>query len=383
MMKKFLYFFLPSFLLCSLVAVGYWAGGYVAAGKFERTIRWVEQGETLAGVLSATKLTDEQRNNYRNAYSDPSVDTGKISWSVPNQPTPFVGTAPAPGQHHNAHINSWQMRSQQELVNPKPNGSYRIFLTGGSTAFGSGSPSQEHTIGSILGDLLNANATEKDKARFEVFTFANPAWSSTHERIAIENYLSELQPDLVISLSGNNDVFWADAGRNVLWFSAFADDYYRSLVNIALKVAGRQELPELVNARPAAQPVSPQIVARRIEKNARLGAYALQEGKVDWIFFLQPTLSVTKKDLTQRERDFISASKDYYIDCYKAMSSNLSNLKLDNFTFVDLSGIFDRYSAKDDMFLDQFHFGDKGNAVIAKAIFSEVSKKLSAMRRAP
>jgi hypothetical protein len=150
-----------------------------------------------------------------------------------------------------------------------------------------------------------------------------------------------------------------------------------------LKVAGRQELPELVNARPATQPVSPQIVARRIEKNARLGAYALQEGKVDWIFFLQPTLSVTKKDLTQRERDFISASKDYYIDCYKAMSSSLSSLNLDNFTFVDLSGVFDRYSAKDDMFLDQFHFGDKGNAVIAKAIFSEVSKKLSGVRRAP
>ncbi|KAB2900190.1 MAG: hypothetical protein F9K35_07235, partial [Burkholderiaceae bacterium] len=142
-MKKFLYILLPTLLLCLPAALGYWAGTHAMAALVDKTIQWVEKGETLAGVLSVTKLTDEQRNNYKNAYSNPAVDAGMISWAVPNQPTPFVGTAPSPGQHQNAYINSWQMRNRQELQNPKPAGVYRIFLTGGSTAYGSGAPSQE------------------------------------------------------------------------------------------------------------------------------------------------------------------------------------------------------------------------------------------------
>jgi len=213
-----------------------------------------------------------------------------------------------------------------------------------------------------------------------VFTFANPAWASTQERIAIENYLSELQPDLVISLSGNNDVFGADAGRNVLWFSAFSDDYFKTLANTGLKTAGRKELQDLPQARPLPQPVPVQTVAYRLEKNVRLGAHALQG--VDWVFFLQPTLSVSKKSLSSREKDFLSNSKEYYVHCYQAIAASLSGVSLKNFKFIDLSGVFDRYGAEDDMFLDQFHFGDKGNAVIAQAILDSLAPKIeSSMRK--
>lgn len=378
-MKKLIYILLPSLVLCALVALGYWAGLYTVAGRFDKVIRWVEQGETLAGVLAVTPLKDEQRNHYARAYTSSALDIGSISWSVPNQPTPFVGTAPSPGQHQNAHINSWQMRNSEELQMPKPEGVYRIFLTGGSTAYGSGAPSQEQTIGSLLNDLLNKNLS-KPGLRYEVFTFANPAWASTQERIAIENYLSELQPDLVISLSGNNDVFWADAGRNVLWFSAFSDDYFKTLANTGLKTAGRKELQDLPQARPLPQPVPVQTVAYRLEKNVRLGAHALQG--VDWVFFLQPTLSVSKKSLSSREKDFLSNSKEYYVHCYQAIAASLSGVSLKNFKFIDLSGVFDRYGAEDDMFLDQFHFGDKGNAVIAQAILDSLAPKIeSSMRK--
>lgn len=378
-MKKLIYILLPSLVLCALVALGYWAGLYTLAGRFDKVIRWVEQGETLAGVLAVTPLKDEQRNHYARAYTSSALDIGSISWSVPNQPTPFVGTAPSPGQHQNAHINSWQMRNSEELQMPKPEGVYRIFLTGGSTAYGSGAPSQEQTIGSLLNDLLNKNLS-KLGLRYEVFTFANPAWASTQERIAIENYLSELQPDLVISLSGNNDVFWADAGRNVLWFSAFSDDYFKTLANTGLKTAGRKELQDLPQARPLPQPVPVQTVAYRLEKNVRLGAHALQG--VDWVFFLQPTLSVSKKSLSSREKDFLSNSKEYYVHCYQAIAASLSGVSLKNFKFIDLSGVFDRYGAEDDMFLDQFHFGDKGNAVIAQAILDSLAPKIeSSMRK--
>lgn len=376
-MKKFLYLLLPSLALCMLVGLGYGVGVYTVAGRFEKTIHWVEQGETLASVLAVTPLNDEQRNGIKNAYSDPHIDARNISWSVPNQPTPFVGTAPAPGQHHNAHINSWQMRNSEEVQVPKPAGVYRIFLTGGSTAFGSGAPSQDKTIGSLLNGLLADRLSQKTGRRYEVFTFANPAWASTQERIAIENYLSELQPDLVVSLSGNNDVFWGDAGRNVLWFTAGADEYFQTLANTGLKTAGRKELPPLPQVRAAPQPVAAELVSYRLEKNARLSAQALQHVNADWIFFLQPTLSVTHKALSSREQAFIPASKNYFVQCYALMSSRMAGLRQDNFRFVDLSKMFDGYSAKDEIFLDQFHFGDKGNALIADAMFSAIASHLA------
>ncbi len=376
-MKKLLYLLLPSLALCMLVGLGYGVGVYTVAGRFEKTIHWVEQGETLAGVLAITPLNDEQRNGIKNAYSNPDINARNISWSVPNQPTPFVGTAPAPGQHHNAQINAWQMRNSEEVQIPKPAGVYRIFLTGGSTAFGSGAPSQDKTIGSLLNGMLADRLSQQTRLRYEVFTFANPSWASTQERIAIENYLSELQPDLVVSLSGNNDVFWGDAGRNVLWFAAGADEYFQTLANTGLKTAGRKELSPLPQARPTSQPVAAELVSYRLEKNARLSAQALQHVNADWIFFLQPTLSVTRKALSSREQAFVPASKNYFVQCYELMSSRLAGLRQSNFRFVDLSKIFDGHQATDEVFLDQFHFGDKGNAVIADAMFYAIANYLA------
>lgn len=375
-MKKILYVLLPTLVLCGLVGIGYWAGLYVAAGRFENIIRWVEQGATLGRVLAVTSLNDEQRNHFAKAYFSPQVDAESISWSVPNQPTPFVGTAPSPGQHQNAHVNSWQMRNSEELRMPKPKGVYRVFLTGGSTAYGSGAPDQKQTIGSLLNDLLNEKLSSESGVRYEVFTFANPAWASTQERIAIENYLSELQPDLVISLSGNNDVFWGEARRNVLWFNAFADDYFRMLANEGLKLAGRKEPANLPHTGQATEIVPAATVAYRLEKNVRLGAHALQGVKVNWVFFLQPTLSVTRKPLSIREKAFLSTSKDYFVESYELIASRLSAVALNNFKFVDLSGVFDGYESKDDLFLDQFHFGDKGNTVIARAMFETLAPQV-------
>jgi len=369
-MKKILYLAIPTLILCALVFLGYRMGQYTTAQQFKAIVQGMQQGETLAGALAASDLNAVQRNHYASAYHQPQVDTHNISWSVPNQPTPFVGSAAVPGQHHNAHINAWQMRNREAVRMPKPRGVFRIFLTGGSTAYGSGAPTQEHTIGSLLQAQLNAGLAQKNNVEYEVFNFANPAWASTQERIAIENYLSELQPDMIISLSGNNDVFWGDAGRNVLWFFSFADEYFKRLANTGLVAAGQQALPELPAAIAATERIAPDLVAYRMEKNARLGAQALQPSGVPWLFFLQPTLSVTQKALTTRENDFLTDSREYYRQCYQAMAEKLSALEQKNFHFVDISGVFNGYGREEELFLDQFHFGDKGNAVIVDAMFA-------------
>jgi hypothetical protein len=77
--------------------------------------------------------------------------------------TPFVGYAPAPGQQHNAHINSFQFRDQREPAMPKPSGVTRIFLTGASVAFGAGAPDDQRTIGGYLQSLLDRRGTDSTK----------------------------------------------------------------------------------------------------------------------------------------------------------------------------------------------------------------------------
>ncbi|QTD45448.1 hypothetical protein [Ottowia testudinis] len=378
-MKRFWFVLVPTLALALVLGLGYWVGVFVSTSRITNLADSFEKGESLAGVLSVTPLSDRQRNGIAKVYIRPDLDRSAISWAVPSQLTPFVGTAPRPGVHQNASINSWQMRNQNELSVPKKKGIYRIFLTGGSTAFGSGAPSQDRTIGALLEMKLNEQDGRMARPRrFEVFTFANPAWSTTQERIGIENYLSELEPDLILSLSGNNDVFWGDAGRNVLWYSTFSDDYFSAMVNAALSTAGRKLPPPLPHAGAIAGKVEPKMVAARAKKNILLGATALTHGDsiVNWIYFLQPNLAASKKALSEREQEFLTSSREYYKECYTQIARSLRDVQLKNFSLIDLSGLFDSAGAGDEIFLDQFHFGDVGNYIIAGAMAQEVERRL-------
>ena len=119
---------------------------------------------------------------------------------------PYAGTAPE------MLLSIGAVRYKKKST-PKPDNTFRICITGGSTAFGSGAPSQDRTIAGYLGRILSQELTPVTKLNYEVVNAANPAWASTHERILIENKISELDPDMIISFSGNNDVHWGNLDR--------------------------------------------------------------------------------------------------------------------------------------------------------------------------
>ncbi len=377
---RLLHISLPSLGAAAIAALGVWAGFYVAESRFSGYLNRYEQGETLGGLLRdqsiTANLSNLQRTEIFRAYSsgmEISKRADEISWSVPNVPAPFVGSAPRPGKQHNAHINRLQFRAEHELLLPKPPDRVRIFLTGGSTAYGAGAPSQEETIGAYLEELLSRAVAVGDPRHYELFTYANPSWATTQERIAIENRLSELSPDLVISLSGNNDVFWGAAGRDIFWFRTHADDVFWSLLDTAYQLSGRGSTPDVVSVAP--EPVPPSRVAERLEKNVRLGLYALALKDIDYCFVLQPTLAASRKPLTKREQEFLDGRKGYYAAAYIAIDGRLSALKDPNFHYINLSGVFDGMAAAEDIFLDSFHFGDKGNRLIAQAMAEALWKR--------
>jgi hypothetical protein len=368
-LKKIAPALLPTVLAVVAFALGVLGGRYQAIAPFRNQIASYAQSETLGRMLK----TQEERESRAAAFYDSEAalqEMDSFSWAVPNVLTPFVGSAPNPGKHGNASINSMQFRSDRELRIPKPQGVYRIFITGGSTAFGSGAPDQQRTIGGYLESLLNSGLSPETDLEYEVFVLANPAWASTHERIVIENQLSELEPDMVISYSGNNDVHWGQLGRNVLWFKTYADHHFWHLLNMVYQSAGYDPMAEVTQISPS--PISPSVVADRLAKNIELSRFALSMRGVNYVFVLQPTISMTTKHLSERERELLESVapeiREYFAQCYELLKLRLENLQGDNLTYVDQSDVFGAFTDHDEIFLDSYHFGDRGSEIAAREI---------------
>ncbi len=361
-----------------LVAAGAWAGRRAQLAPFEALMRAHERSATLGGVAG------DERAAMALAYDDPARAAREMdgySWTVPNLPTPFVGVAPAPGRHANAAIDEHQFRRRAPLAQPKPPGTVRVFVTGGSTAYGTGAPSDDATIQAFLEARLARELAPRTGLVYEVVDAANPAWASTHERILIENRLSELEPDLVVSLSGNNDLHWGYLGLDVLWFRNYAESYFGALVRRLYAATGRAlAVPP---APDIARPVPLDEVARRLVKNARLATAALEPTGAPYVFALQPTLAASGKALSERERrhrdaellraragrDEADSGNAYFAAGYERLRTALSALALEGFRFVDLSGAFDDQPAEAEVFLDSYHFGDRGNRILADRLF--------------
>jgi len=357
---------LPSVFALLIFAFGFGAGRYQVTRTLRRQI-----ADSLGSDTLGRMLTKDEKGTYALAYEDPAAAAREMdhyTYSIPNVPTPFMGTGPEPGRHENAFINSMQFRSTKEVAMPKPPGVYRIFLTGGSTAFGSGAPSQDRIIGQYLENFLGAEVSST-RLRYEVFTLANPAWTSTHERIAIENRLSELAPDMVISFSGNNDVHWAGAGRDIFWVRTYGDQHYWDILNTARKLGGFRPMKDLLGT-PA--PVSPAFVGARLEKNVRLSAIALAMKDANYVFVLQPTIAITSKPLSAREQKMrarlLPPALENFAKSYLEMKARLSSIHADRFFYLDQSDAFAGLTASDEIFLDSYHFGDRGNAIVARKI---------------
>lgn len=339
--------------------------------------RAVANSETQLAVVK-----NAERNEFAQAYLDPrsaAESMGDYCYSVGTVMSPFVGCAPEPGQHHNAFINSMQFRSDKEISIPKPAGTYRIFIVGGSTAFGSGAPSQDKTIGAYLNAILEKELSPATRKTYEVFTMATPAWASTQERIIIENKLLDLQPDLVISFSGNNDVHWGMCGDNVMWFRTYQEEFDWHVLDWASEKFRSKPMIDVVPID--AHPIAPSLVADRLERNVKMSAFALGTKNIRYAFCLQPTLALTRKPLDDAERrnlgnlnpsDQSITGSNYFSECYAKIDARLAALKLNNFAYVNLSDSFDAINTPDRIFLDCYHFGDKGNALVARALFNRL-----------
>src|SRR5262249_4451309 len=131
-----------------------------------------------------------------------------VAFVPPYRPAPFVGHIARPVLGDEPHINMLGFRDQRETYIAKPERTVRVFITGGSVAWGSGASSQRQTISYVLERLLNERMSVTTGHRYEVINAAVVAWSTTQEKLLIQQRLIDMHPDVVVMFSGNNDVHW-------------------------------------------------------------------------------------------------------------------------------------------------------------------------------
>ncbi len=359
-------------VLCFVFALGFISlGVWIGFGIKDRSLR-ERLDEAMASRTLGDYIAGRAPEGVIGAYLDPEEAREKLSeytWSIPTVPTPFVGTAPQPGSFGNSTINQLQFRDDRKIPKEKPPETVRVFLTGGSAAFGVGAPSQDETLGALVENRLNRIAS--DRGHWEVFTFACPSWTTTHERIAIENRLSELSPDLVVSFSGFNDIYWASQGRNVLWSRSHQESYFYLLNRAVHQAYDSWRLTDVEDRRE--DPIDPEAVAYRVEKNVRLAAAALRPSGAPYLFALQPSLYFGRKPLTTRERIWLrEEQKAYYEKCYEMVSQRLDGIEEAGIEICSLADVFDSLGDTDEIYIDSVHLGDRGNRILAESLAQRV-----------
>lgn len=113
---------------------------------------------------------------------------------------PYLGYRLQDGQG----VNPQGFRGEPIAV-PKPPATFRIFCVGGSSTFGSGVDTRD-AYPARLQTVLQAHANRP----IEVVNAGVPGYNSQQSLVNVQRRIQPLEPDLVLFLHGNNDVFFAN-----------------------------------------------------------------------------------------------------------------------------------------------------------------------------
>jgi lysophospholipase L1-like esterase len=288
-----------------------------------------------------------------------------IVWVPGHRPAPFVGHLARAVSGDHLHVNALGFRDRRTGYLTKPGGTVRIFVTGGSLAWGSGASTQRATIAEQLEQRLRARGS------YEVVNAAYPGWSTTHEKILIQQRLVDLRPDVIVMLSGGNDVHWALNDRDVRWHYNYTDDNALVLLNQLFRSSGR---PDWVVPAPSAEGhLACAEVARLTARNVREAAFAAAHAGARVVFALQPTIVSTAKRLSARERTLRERQPRAHWDaCYEALRERLGRLDAPSYRWLDLSRAFPEADEDTEIFIDRAHVADAGNRLLARDLADRV-----------
>jgi len=324
-----------------------------------------------------------------------------------------------PNYHNSKGIyhNSQGFRRSADIEKEKPKGTYRIFIMGGSTAYGLYSMSRygqerysvitnHETIDYYLEQYLSEKVPHK---RIEVINAAITSHQSHHHLIYLNQTILKYMPDMVIFIDGFNDYYPYKAG-----FDQFRDYAYQERAHLFMgkptiqawlgytgwwlfrkshfvHVAGKSLRPVWllvsgVNRNRARIDVEDGLRNLRINAEGnfvkmveRIGLMLKNEDVVP-VFTLQPELVFRQsKVLTEMERDILKEMETHWQENYVEFKNKAREIVIDylkrasaktGVLFFDLSNIYG--GVEEDVYTDYTHLTPIGNKILAEYLGARI-----------
>jgi len=282
-----------------------------------------------------------------------------------------------PNQHFSTiNINSYGFRGP-EITQRNQEGTFRIFVVGGSTTFGSGSTSDETTIpGYLQKKFISADLD----LNVEVINAGVGHATSTTEKITIKHMLVDFEPDLFIIYDGFNDAYKRQIGnvepyvgtwqenkseKNPLKFATYP--FYRTPF-VVYNIFFKPYLEPPGSPAPTDNDRISKVVSRW--KNNWIEICELGEKKgFMTLLTVQPIVGAGNKSLTPYESLHIPKTEDHLatLKVLNGLAESLTELDHVCEETADLRNVFDNVTGP--IYTDEVHVSDRGNEIMADKLF--------------
>lgn len=326
-----------------------------------------------------------------------------------------------------ARHNAQGFRRDEDVALQKPPGTVRIFIVGGSAAYGSGGlyTEIENRYSRIDNhQLLDWYLEQKLNAAFpsrhwEVINAATNEFRVHQDLAEIESRLLRYHPDFVILLDGHNDVSGLmnapphydpygatphleefnllanpGSGRAISFFLATwlrtNSAFFRFMTDHLQWAAAQSKREHNARSREFGNPVQPSDLTQQERAQlslalSQIDSYThtvrqihriLDLDGVESVFLLQPELALSHKPLTAMEKALLDyhrrVSGPFFIAAIEQFFPQLATRTLavaqrDAFRFLDLTGVFDQ--SEEQTFTDYCHLTPEGYRITAERVF--------------
>ena len=280
------------------------------------------------------------------------------------------------------NINSFGLRGP-EFNQEKSENTYRIFIVGGSSTFGTG-VTDENTITGIMQESFKKINPEWN---IEVINVGIPGAESFRETWVIRNIIFEFEPDFIINFGGFNEarmvteVFEREAYRNYMDYSEINNSvesqnvesqnnplkfknysFYRTpfvIYDIFIKDVKEKEFKnkhELDNDK----------IVQEYYENWKNICHSSAKKNIHTMIILQSGPGLTDRDIFEGE---IKVHEDVQ-EIYPLLNTALNKLTKECSITEDYRLIFD--DIHHPIYIDDIHMGREGNQMVANKIYEKI-----------
>lgn len=341
-------------------------------------------------------------------YTDPDQHSRTYRNIARMSYDPFLGYLPTANTTEKGyHTNGQHFRYDDELPEAKEEREIRVFVTGGSTAWGAG-VRQDQCYAVLLERRLAAHP-DLQGFRVRVIPAAVGAYVTTQERILTYNHLLDYAPDVLVMFTGANDVYEGYRGNRLLrnqdfmhirealarspvspvepgtdpaamaeWDPPVWNDYPSKVLYRIARIIYEARHKDASSEDAARASFPPERTILETLRNVHAVLDVTRRYDIDFLFYLQPYLAATAKTLADWEVQRLEESERsspewprYVREAYPRFRQRLAEDALrEGYRFVDADAAIAQ--EREAVFVDDFHLGDRGNRLVAEHLYEAI-----------